>query len=66
MEIRRSYDCLISTMGFPTLIRRHLYIESGPRFPMNTKHTWIRDWDIIDLATDLADHVHIKIFIRFT
>ena len=31
MEIRRSYDRLISTMGFPILVRRHLYIESGPR-----------------------------------
>ena len=29
MEIRRSYDRLISTMGFPILVRRHLYIESG-------------------------------------
>ena len=31
MEIRRSYDRLISTMGFPILLRQHLYIESGPR-----------------------------------
>ena len=31
MEIRRSYDRLISTMGFPVLVRRDLYIESGPR-----------------------------------
>ena len=31
MEIRRSYDRLISTMGFPILARLHLYIESGPR-----------------------------------
>ena len=29
-EIRRSYDRLISTMGFPILERWHLYIESGP------------------------------------
>ena len=28
MEIRRSDDHLISTMGFPTLVRWHLYIES--------------------------------------
>ena len=26
-EKRRSYDRLIPTMGFPILIRRHLYIE---------------------------------------
>ena len=31
MEIRRSYDRLISTMGFPILVRWRLYIESGPR-----------------------------------
>ena len=28
-----SYDRLISTMGFPIPVRRHLYIESGPWFP---------------------------------
>ena len=33
MEIRRSYDHLISTMGFPILQRWHLYIESGPWIP---------------------------------
>ena len=27
VEIRRSYDRLISTMGFPILVRWHLYIE---------------------------------------
>ena len=32
MEIRRSYDRLISTVGFPMLVRWHLHIESGPRF----------------------------------
>ena len=31
VEIRRSCDRLISTMWFPILVRRHLYIESGPR-----------------------------------
>ena len=31
MEIRRSYNRLISAMGFPFLVRWHLYIESGPR-----------------------------------
>ena len=30
VEIRRSYNRLISTMGFPLLVRRHHYIESGP------------------------------------
>ena len=32
MEIRRSCNRLISTMGFPLLVRWHLYIESGPRY----------------------------------
>ena len=27
------YDRLISTMGFPILVKRHLYIELGPRRP---------------------------------
>ena len=31
VEIRRSYDRLISTMGFPILVRWHHFIESGPR-----------------------------------
>ena len=30
MEIRQSYDCLISTMGFHILVRCHLCIEWGP------------------------------------
>ena len=29
VEIRRSYNRLISTMGFPILVRWHLYIESA-------------------------------------
>ena len=29
VEIRRSFDRLISTMGFPILVRWHLYTESG-------------------------------------
>ena len=37
VEIRRSYDRLISTMGFAILVRRHLYIESGPWFPGLTR-----------------------------
>ena len=35
MEIRRSYDRLISTMGFPLPVRCHLYIESGPWLHMS-------------------------------
>ena len=33
VKIRRSYDRLISTMGFPIPVRRYLYIESGPWTP---------------------------------
>ena len=29
-EIQWSYDCLISTMEFPILVKRYFYIESGP------------------------------------
>ena len=38
--IRRSYDRLIYTMGFPILVRRHLYIESDPwpeRIPLSDR-----------------------------
>ena len=38
VEIRRSYDRLISTMGFPILVRWHLYIESGPRPSFGNSH----------------------------
>ena len=44
VEIKWSYDPhLISTMGFPTLVKWHLYLESGPRIsvtilPMQDKH----------------------------
>ena len=40
MEIRRSYDRLISTMGFPILVWRHLYIESGPWSLWGEIHQW--------------------------
>ena len=36
VEIRQSYDRLISTMWFPLLVRYHLYTESGPRSCYNT------------------------------
>ena len=38
MGIRRSYDRLIVTMGFPILVRCHLYIESGPRTSWKNIH----------------------------
>ena len=43
MEIRRSQDRLISTMGFPILVRCHLYIESGPRITLTVLTAHIRD-----------------------
>ena len=30
IKIRQSWDCLIFIMGAPILVRRHLYIETGP------------------------------------
>ena len=43
VEIRRSFDCLISTMGFTILVRWHLYIESGPWFRNITDiSSWIK------------------------
>ena len=40
VEIRRSYDRLIPTMGFPILVRWHLYIESGPSYVENVSMSW--------------------------
>ena len=39
VEIRWSYDRLISTMGFHILVRWDLYIESGPRWFETQWHT---------------------------
>ena len=57
MEIRRSYDRLISTMGFPILVRWDLYIESGPwvlsapDWPLVAPmHLAIKDDAVCDLA----------------
>ena len=46
-EIRRSYDRLISTMGFPILVRWNLYIESGPwrRCAAVTCHWALSVWE---------------------
>ena len=45
VEIRRSYDRLISTMGFPILVRWHLYTESGPS-SLSGRTSKSRPWDI--------------------
>ena len=33
IKIRRALDSLIFTMGIPMLVRRHIYIETGPSLP---------------------------------
>ena len=43
VEIRGSQDHLISTIGFPILVRPHLYTESGPRFGQS--HRFESHWD---------------------
>ena len=41
MEIRRSYDRLIFTMGFPILVRWHLYIEQAGKLKFfGTRPNW--------------------------
>ena len=58
MELRRSYYRLISTMGFPILVRWHIYIESGPwrrRACSCKEHTW-RDHDAIQWAALQSPH----------
>ena len=49
VEIRWSYDRLISTMGFPILVRWHLHIESGPRLSYSTS-AWV-NWRIENCTT---------------
>ena len=52
VEIRRSYDRLIPTMGFPILVRRYLYIESGPRCYGRTRGV-SGEYPILHKAPDL-------------
>ena len=54
MEMRRSYDRLISTMGFPILVRRHLYIESGPLRHKWPDHQESRDMKLTEESAQLA------------
>ena len=41
VEIRLSYNSLISTVWFPILIRWHLYIESGPCLSCELPMSWL-------------------------
>ena len=50
LEIRQSYDRLISTMGFSILVRWHLYIESGPWFVLKLHYYMV--WFKTLLHTD--------------
>ena len=47
LEIRWSQDRLISTMGFPILVRWHLYIESGSLFLTSPLHFPCLQWERI-------------------
>ena len=77
MEIRRSYDRLISTMGLPILVWWHFYIESGPCSQPRQVisilsfcfHNW--EWFIIDGFENVHDrrknttrmyHKHLTVF----
>ena len=53
VEIRRSYDRLISTMGIPILVRWHLYIESCPMCPFfkSSRCNTFEDWAPVDQST---------------
>ena len=50
MEIRRSYDRLISAMGFPIRVIRHLYIDIGP-WSVRQCHimalTTVKNWSLM-------------------
>ena len=46
MQIRRSKDCLMSTMGFPIMVRWHLCIESAPWFREGAKVIKTRSLEI--------------------
>ena len=50
MEIRGTYDCLISTKGFPMLIRWHLYIQS--------------EVPCLSMSSALIHHDQMKILLR--
>ena len=60
VEIRRSYDRLISTMGFPKLVRWHLYIESGPRWFESL--ALLPDRLFCRVCINLLEQIHINYF----
>ena len=74
VEMRRSYDGLISTMGFPILVRWHLYIESGPRCsekPHFGFHPWRMSMSIAEVIITIIrwlvpvyGQVHVRLWLR--
>ena len=52
LKIRRSRDRLIFNMGIPILVRRHLYIETAPRF-----HQWQIGSHVSDQSVQVNDHI---------
>ena len=61
VEIRRSYDRLISTMEFPIPVRRHLYIESGPwKLCVNTWILYSEENNVV--TTNKAYHIILYIY----
>ena len=52
VEIRRSYDCLISTKVINILVKRHVYIESAPMVNLTSirfqwgAHLVLRFWNV--------------------
>ena len=59
MGIRRSYDRLICTTGFPILVRRHLYIGSGPRVPPQYTNGLYRYRNFHDKDRTVTRHIFI-------
>ena len=62
LKIRRSQDHLIFNMGIPILVRRHLYIETPPRFSMSYK-LFIYTHTCTDGCTHACIHTYIYISI---
>ena len=71
VEIRQSYDCLISTMVFPVLVRQYLDIESGPRqdirrvvmaLLLNPSRCL---WKKTNMLWQVERHMHIYIYTIF-
>ena len=48
VEVRGSYDRLISAMGFPILVRWYLYTESGGHLNINMPSYQYRDYHVKD------------------